>query len=516
MAASYAAARAVRSLATPGARRTDVNEPRPTTKDGDTSPSDDLVTRHHQQSIDGRTLRYASHTGRVVLHREGTGTGERAGQWEGTTPAAEMFVVAYTKDGVRDPATRPLTFSFNGGPGSSSVWLHLGLLGPKRVPLDADPAPTAPPYRLVDNPHGLLEHTDLVFIDPVSTGYSRAVKGGKPAEFHGLEPDVRSVGDLIRLWVSRHGRWGSPIYLIGESYGTTRAAALAAYLQSRHAMYLSGVMLVSSILDFSTARFEPGNDLPHLLFLPTYAAVAHYHGRLPTDLQALPLRDVLDEVEAWALDVYARFLALGDRADDDLVDAVAQRLSRYTGLDAIWLRGAHLRVEIMRFCKALLREQGRSVGRLDARYTARDRDAVGATPDADPSYAAILGPYGAALNDYVRRELGYESDLPYEVLTGLYATWRFEGFENRFVNVGEQLRAAMHANPALRVHVASGYYDLATPYWATEHTLAHMALDPALRGNVRHTVYEAGHMMYVHEPSLRAVSGDLAAFVKAD
>ena len=492
-----------------------MSDPRPAIpKDGDPAPSDDLVTRHHRCTVDGRTLRYASHAGRVVLHQERTAKGERDGQWEGATPAAELFVVAYTKEGVRDPATRPLTFSFNGGPGSSSVWLHLGLLGPKRVPLHADPAPTAPPYRLVDNPHGLLEHSDLVFIDPVSTGYSRAVKGGKAAEFHGLDPDVRSVGDLIRLWVSRHGRWGSPIYLIGESYGTTRAAALASYLQSRHAMYLSGVMLVSSILDFSTARFEPGHDLPHLLFLPTYAAVAHYHGRLAPALQARPLGDVLAEVERWALDEYARFLTLGDRADQALVDAVAERLARYTGLDEAWLRGAHLRVEIMRFCKALLRDQGRSVGRLDARYTARDRDAVGATPDVDPSYTAILGPYGATFNDYVRRELGYASDLPYEVLTSLYASWRFEGFENRFVNVAEQLRAAMHANPALRVHVVSGYFDLATPYWATEHTLAHMALDPALRGHVTHTVHEAGHMMYVHEPSLAAVGAELAAFVQ--
>jgi len=212
--------------------------------------------------------------------------------------------------------------------------------------------------------------------------------------------------------------------------------------------------------------------------------------------------------------VYARFLALGDRAEPAFVDEVAARLARYTGLDEAWLRRAHLRVEIMRFCKELLRDEGFSVGRLDARYKSRDRDGVAATPDADPSYAAILGAYGATLNDYVRRELGYASDLPYEVLTSLYANWRFEGFENRFVNVAEKLRSAMHANPALRVHVASGYFDLATPYWATEHTLAHMALDPALRGNVRHTIYQAGHMMYVHGPSLEAVSADLAAFVQ--
>ena len=477
------------------------------------SPVDDLVIRHHQRTIGGRTLRYASRAGRVVLAQERSGEGEREGRWEGATPTAEMFVVAYTKEGQRDPSTRPLTFSFNGGPGSSSVWLHLGLLGPRRVPLDEDPAPTPPPYRLIDNDATLLEHSDLVFIDPVSTGYSRTVKGGKPSEFHGLDPDVRSVGDLIRLWVTREARWSSPIYLIGESYGTTRAAALAAYLQERHALYLSGVMLVSSILDFATARFEPGNDLPPLLFLPSYAAVAHHHGRLAPDLNARPLPEVLREVEAWALDVYARFLALGDRADAALIDHVAASLVRFTGLDEAWLRRAHLRIEISRFCKELLREEGFSVGRLDARYRGRDRDGVGQAPDVDPSYAAILGAYGATLNDYVRRELGYLSDLPYEVLASLYASWRFEGFENRFVNVAEKLRSAMHANPALRVHVASGYFDLATPYWATEHTLAHMALGGALRGNVSHSVYPAGHMMYVHEPSLGALSAELARFV---
>ncbi len=478
-------------------------------------PVDDLVTRHHQRVLGGRTLRYASRAGRVVLAQERTGSGERAGRWEGPTPAAEMFVVAYTKEGVRDPASRPITFSFNGGPGSSSLWLHLGLLGPRRVPLHADPAPTPPPYHLVDNDVTLLEHSDLVFIDPVSTGYSRAVKGGKASEFHGLDPDVRSVGDLIRLWVSREGRWSSPIYLIGESYGTTRAAGLAAYLQDRHALYLSGLMLVSSILDFATARFEVGNDLPPLLFLPTYTAVAHYHGRLDAELQARASSDVLREVEAWALDVYAPFLVLGDRAEPALVDAVAASLARYTGLDEAWLRRAHLRIEIMHFCKELLRDRGLSIGRLDARYAGRDRDGVGNKPDRDPSYSAILGAYGATLNDYVRRELGYASDLPYEVLTSLYADWRYEGFENRFVNVAERLRSAMHANPALRVHVSSGYYDLATPYWATEHTLAHMALDPALRDNIRHTIYQAGHMMYIHEPSLAALGADLAAFVTA-
>jgi carboxypeptidase C (cathepsin A) len=337
--------------------------------------------------------------------------------------------------------------------------------------------------------------------------------GEKPADFHGLRPDVESVGDFIRLWTTRNGRWTSPTFLIGESYGTTRCAALAEYLQRRHGLYLSGVMLVSSILDFATARFEHGNDLPPLLFLPTYAALAWYHGRIAEPWRERPLRDVLDEVEAWALGPYATFLVHGDRADEAFRAEVTEGLARYTGLDAAYLARCHQRIEIMRFCKELLRDEGRTIGRFDGRYRGADRDAAGEHPERDPSYAAILGAYGSTLNDYVRRELGFESDLPYEVLTSLHESWRFEEHQNRYVNVAEELRDAMHTNPHLKVHVASGYYDLATPYFATQHTFAHMALDPALRGNVSTSSYQAGHMMYVHEPSLEALSGELRRFV---
>jgi carboxypeptidase C (cathepsin A) len=478
------------------------------------APADRAVRRHHQVVIDGQVVRYTSTTGRMVLRRERLGTAERADRWEGESPAAEIFYVAYTRDGTSDPAARPITFSFNGGPGSSSVWLHLGLLGPQRVALTRDPAPTPPPYALVDNPWSLLDASDLVFIDPVSTGYSRAAPGEKPTDFHSLRTDVESVGDFIRLWTTRHARWASPTFLIGESYGTTRAAALAEYLQRRHGLYLSGVMLVSSILEFATARFEPGNDLPPLLFLPTYAATAHYHGKLSPELRDRPLFDVLAEVEAWALEHYAPFLVLGDRAGEDLRHAVAERLARYTGLGVDYVRRCHHRIEIQRFCKELLRDEGHTVGRLDARYRGADRDGVGEHPEADPSYAAILGAYGATFNDYARRTLGFESDLPYEVLAPLYESWRYDEHQNRFVNVAESLRSAMHANPHLRVHVASGTFDLATPYFATEHTLAHMALGGTLRDRVTHSLYEAGHMMYVHEPSLVALAAALRAFVR--
>jgi carboxypeptidase C (cathepsin A) len=490
----------------------DQNPPPATTPD---APVDRSVRRHHQVEIDGHVVRYTSTTGRMVLRRERLGTDERAGRWEGDTATAEIFYVAYTRDGAADPATRPVTFSFNGGPGSSSVWLHLGVLGPRRVPLPHDPAPSPPPYALQDNPWSLLDATDLVFIDPVSTGYSRAVTGEKPTDFHGLRSDVESVGDFIRLWTTRSGRWASPAFLVGESYGTTRAAGLAEYLQRRHGFYLNGVMLVSSILDFATARFEPGNDLPPLLFLPTYAAAAWYHGRLASDLQDRPLREVLDEVEGWALERYATFLVQGDRADATFRDEVRERLARYTGLAPAYLERCDLRIEIQRFCAELLRDEGRTVGRLDARYRGSDRDAAGEHPEQDPSYSAILGAYGGAMNDYVRRELAFESDLPYEVLSSIHATWRYDEHQNRYVNVAETLRVAMHGNPHLKVHVANGYYDLATPYFATLHTFAHMALARELRENVTMSYYEAGHMMYVHEPSLETLSRDLRAFVRS-
>jgi carboxypeptidase C (cathepsin A) len=477
-------------------------------------PGDQVVRRHHQVTIGDQTVRYTSTAGRLVLHRERLGSGEREGRWEGAAATAEVFFIAYTRDGTGDLASRPVTFSFNGGPGSSSVWLHLGLLGPRRVPLPNDPEASPPPYRLVDNAESLLDVTDLVFIDPVSTGYSRAVPGERPADFHGLKADIETVGDFVRLWTTRNGRWTSPAFLIGESYGTTRAAALAPYLQDRYGLYLAGVMLVSNVLDFSTGRFEVGNDLPFVTNLPTYAAVAHYHGVIAEDLRALPLRELLDEVEAWALSRYAYYLVLGDRAEAALRAEVRERLGRYTGLSADYLDRCHLRPDMWRFCKELLRDQHRTIGRLDGRYCGADRDAAGDRFERDPSYAAILGAYGSTFNDYVRRELGFESDLPYEVLTSLFETWRWDDHQNRFVNVAESLRAAMHANPHLQVHIASGYYDLATPYFGSDHAVAHMALDPALRGNVRTSYYEAGHMMYVHEPSLRALSADLRAFVR--
>ena len=463
---------------------------------------DEIVSGEHTLTVDGRTIPYIATAGRIVLRTE-----------EGK-PQAAIFFVAYTRSGVDDPARRPITFSFNGGPGSSSVWLHLGLLGPRRV-LSGDVGdPQPPPYRLVDNAYSLLDVTDLVFIDPVSTGYSRAAEAEKAKQFHGVEQDVESVADFIRLYTTRYQRWLSPKFLAGESYGTTRAAGLAGHLQEKHGMYLNGLLLISTVLDFQTVHFEVGNDLPYMLFLPTYTATAWRHGRLPPDLQAA-LPRALAEAEAFAAGDYALALLRGDALQGEERAAIAARLARLTGLSQGYVERTNLRVEIFRFTKELLREQRRTVGRLDSRFTGIDRDAAGEEFSYDPSYAAIQGPYTAALNDYVRRELGFASDLPYAVLDGLYETWDFSKHANKYLNVAETLRDAMTKNPFLKVFVAGGYFDLATPYFAAAYTFSHLGLDPELAQNISTATYAAGHMMYVHEPSLARLKDDMAAFIRA-
>ncbi len=485
-------------------------------QDAQAAPQEVISTTKHTAAIAGKTIAYTVTAGTVLLKEEGE-TQEK--ESEGEKIKASIFFVAYTvdpaegADEVEHRRQRPITFSFNGGPGSSSVWLHLGLLGPRRVSLGAEGnAPLPPPYRLVENQHSLLDVTDLVFIDPVSTGYSRVVPGEKAAQFHDFKKDIESVGEFIRLHTTRSGRWGSPKFLIGESYGTTRAAGLAGFLQERHGLYLNGVMLVSSILDFQTARFAPGNDLPYVLFLPTYAATAWYHHRLSPELQA-DLRGTLQEVEDFALGEYSQALMRGAALPDRERQRIAETLARYTGLSREYVEQTNLRIEIHRFTKELLRAQRRTVGRLDSRFTGLDRDAAGEAPDFDPSYAAIQGAYTATLNDYVRTELQFESDLPYEILTDRVRPWRFEEHQNQYVNVAETLREAMSKNPFLRVFVANGYFDLATPYIATRHTFEHLGLDPSLRANVSMGHYAAGHMMYVHEPSLAQLRDDLAAFM---
>jgi carboxypeptidase C (cathepsin A) len=479
-------------------------------KDGDDKrelkePVDDLVTTHHTLRLGRRQLRYTATTGRVVLreeeHKDGTFGGHRA--------RAELSLTSYVLDGA-DVRKRPVTFAFNGGPGSSSVWLHLGLLGPRRVAMGDVGALEPPPYDLVDNPESLLAVSDLVFIDPMSTGWSRAVEGGKPGDFHGYQKDIESVAELIRLWTSRHRRWMSPKFVAGESYGTLRGAALAEHLQERYGLYLNGLILISSVLDLSSIDFDKQrNDRAHALYLPTYAAIAHYHGKHGRR----GLRGVLDEAEAYAARDYPWVLARGARLSAaERRDAVAT-LARLTGLTEDYVDRADLRIEHWRYFTELLRDRRLSVGRLDGRFTGPAASAIAEGMDADPSMDAIAGPYAATWNHYVRDELGYDNDLHYEQISRLVHPWSFKDFEGRPIDVSPQLERAMRQNPHLRVHVSYGYYDGATPHFAAEDVVAHLHVPDELRANIEHAYYEAGHMMYVHEPSRRRQSADLADFV---
>jgi carboxypeptidase C (cathepsin A) len=469
-------------------------------------PSDDLTETHHTLATPAGEIRYTASVGRVVLREQV----HEDGNFKGLKAKAEMFIAAYTLDGA-DPATRPVTFAFNGGPGSSSVWLHLGLLGPRRVLMGDAGSLAPPPYGIGDNADSLLTRSDLVFIDPVSTGYSRVVAGGKLSEYHGFQRDLESVGELIRLWTSRNGRWLSPKYLAGESYGTTRASALAAYLQRQFSLFCNGVMLISSVIDMGTIRFWEGNDLPAVLYLPTYAALAHYHG-LHGSRQ---LRDVIDEAVALAEGPYLQGLARGSRLPAaDRADLI-RRVAAVTGLAEDYVRRVNMRIEHRRFFRELLRHRGQVIGRLDGRFIGYEPDDGGEKPSHDPSNVAISGPYSAALNHYARVELGYESDLPYEILTDRVQPWSYAEFEGRHVTVSSMLGEAMRHNPHLRVYVGCGYYDGATPFFAAEHAFAHLDIPDELRSNISFEYYEAGHMMYVHEPSRLRQSATLATFVRA-
>lgn len=472
------------------------------------TPKDHLVQTRHKIVIGGQEVAYTVTAGTMILKEETT---DREKEAQGEKPKAAVFFVAYTRDDVEDKSKRPLTFSFNGGPGSSSVWMHMGLLGPRRVVLEFDGTLPPPPFQLTDNEYSLLDETDLVFIDPVSTGYSRPVEGQKAKEFHDFKKDIESIGDFIRLYTTRTGRWLSPKFLIGESYGTTRAAGLSGYLQERHGLYLNGLMLISVVLDFSTIEFHPGNDLPYILFLPAYAAAAWYHRKLRL---RRPLQKLLAEVEDFAMGEYAAALLKGNQLTRSERARLVEKISRYTGLSPAFIERSNLRINDQHFFKELLRDRGQTIGRLDARFTGLDRLGVTEQPEYDPLLTNTMGPYTAGLYHYVREELKFEADIPYEILNPKVWPWSYAEYENRYVNVAETLRSAMTQNPHLKVFVANGYYDLGTPYFATEYTFNHLGLHESLRGNVSMGYYEAGHMMYIHLPSLAALKQDLAEFIR--
>lgn len=459
------------------------------------------VVTKHEIKMGAGTLRYTVTTGMMPI--KNSATGETEGQ---------IFFMAYTLDTEQDPARRPLMFSFNGGPGSSSVWLHLGALGPRRVKMLDDGGLPPPPYQLVDNEQTWLDQTDLVFIDPVGTGFSRAARPELGSRFFGLRGDLETVGEFIRMYLTRYKRWASPLFLVGESYGTTRAAGLAGYLVDRGIAF-NGIVLVSTILNFQTVSFAQGNDLGYALHFPTYTATAWYHKKLPADLQQKELRKVLDEVERWVTNEYTVALAKGDALAPAERQTVIDKIARYTGLSKEFVDNSNLRIELGRFNKELLRTDRRTVGRLDSRFKGIDAQAVGERSEFDPSMAAIRPPYTAAFNDYVRRELGYQSDREYYILGGGTGRWDF-GAENSYADTSDALRRAFARNPYMKVLVASGYYDFATPYFAAEYTMNHMNLDASFRKNIRYEYYEAGHMMYVDLRSLAKLKRDAAAFIQ--
>lgn len=462
-------------------------------------PPKPSITKH-TATIDGKEIAYTA-TARQMLLEE-----------DGVKDKAHVFFVAYTKDDVDDVSKRPLTFCFNGGPGSSSVWLHLGALGPKRVRLPDDASRVRPPARVVENPFSLLDVSDLVFIDPVSTGYSRPAEGEKKQQFHGYEEDLRSVGQFIHDYVTKYGRWSSPKFLIGESYGGLRAAGLSGTLQERYHMYLNGIVLLSAVVDFQTLSFRPENNVAFASYLPTYTATAWYHNALDEQLQAKTVEEVAAEARKFALEVYHPALIQGDALPAAERAAIVGQLARLTGLSEQYLMQSKLRVPGPMFGKELLRDRDLVVGRFDSRYTGRDRNSVGARAGHDPSGAAVFGPFTSAMNDYLYSELKYTNDRVYEILTGNVHPWNYDRFQNRYVNASETLRRAMATNPYLKVLAACGYYDLATPFHALEYTRDHLELAPELRENFSLTYYEGGHMMYIHEPSLKKLRDDLIEF----
>jgi carboxypeptidase C (cathepsin A) len=460
----------------------------------------DPIVRTATVTIEGQAIPYKVTTGKLVLKDDADKS------------RAAIFHVSYERSDVKDRSTRPVMFAFNGGPGSSAVWLHIGVLGPKIVQLPGDGtlAPR-PPVRIADNPLSILDVCDLVFIDPVSTGYSRAEKDVKAEEFHGLTEDIKSVGDFVRRWISEHDRWASPKYLLGESYGGIRAAGLASHLQSRYGMNLNGVILLSSLLDFSTLQNAQGNDLSYQIFLPAFTGTAHFHGKIQGDRDAL-----VKECREFAFGEYATALLKGNDLAPDARKPIAEKLARLTGIDSATWHARELRIEPSFFRSELCRNEGKVLGRFDGRVSWDTTDAVASKADYDPSYSLAYGAFSTAMLDYLGRELGYKEDRPYEILTGKVQPWNWDA-SNEVVNLSSRLATSMRDNPHLKVLVMSGYTDLATPPEGVAYSIRHMLdLPKNLRKNLSTTYYDGGHMFYLNPPDLEKCRKDLVDFLKAD
>jgi len=464
--------------------------------DDATPPATEAATRtQHSVSIGGRTIKYTATAGTLIIRDD---KGE---------PQASVFYVAYTLDGAKADK-RPVTFLYNGGPGSSSMWLHMGSFAPMRIETASPEATSPAPYHLVPNSDSLLDKTDLVFVDAVGTGYSRPLGKATGKDFWGVDQDISAFSRAIQRYVSVNQRWNSPKFLYGESYGTTRSAALVDALQEK-GMTFNGVILMSSILNYGIRI--PGYDELFAGYLPTYAAAAWYHNKIPNK--------PADQVRAWANGPYAAALAQGQNLPAAEVDAVANQLAAYTGLSVEYVKEANLRIEPSRFRKELLRDQRLTLGRYDSRFTGTDPDAAGETPDYDASDAGISGAFVSAFHDYVDKELNYHTDLDYRPTFGdINKDWDWKHKAADVMRplplayVAGDLAHAMRTNPNLKVLSVNGYYDFATPFSITEFDLAHMNLDPSLRGNLQFLYYPSGHMIYLNTDALKQLKTDVSHF----
>jgi carboxypeptidase C (cathepsin A) len=478
--------------------KTDSNEATDKEEHYDVAEVPPTVT-HHQIALNGKTLSYTATTGRLPIKRDD-------GKIE-----AEMFFVAYTLDG-QETGKRPLTFAFNGGPGSASVWLHMGALGPKRVVLQPNGFMPAAPYRLEDNPDTLLDRSDIVMVDAMSTGYSRAATAELTKKFLGVKGDIQGFGEFIRLYLSRYERWNSPLFLLGESYGTTRAAGIAGYLAD-HGISFNGVTLLSMAVDFQTLEWNKSNDLPYLLLVPTFNMIAGYHHKLSADLTQ-DVAKTREEVVRWSTNDYALALGKGDALTPEEHRKIVEQLSRYIGLRPEVIEAHDLRIDVPTFSKELLLDQKLVSGRLDGRFTSPNPDG---DREYDPTGAAILPPYTSAFNNYLRTELNYKSDMPYRVFAydqQGFQKWEWGTAVEGFPSTAGGLRSALIKNPYMKVLVMEGYYDLATPFAAANWTMDHLDLDAKYRQNISYATYGAGHMVYIDRTEHDKMKKDLIDFME--